>query len=229
MFVGLQVSNGSFPRFNIRYIIRTGLTLLQRGIGTEQWTQWRAEQQLSIVAFERRHLSRSDRHKRLRNFYRFADPSTLLKLYTSLVRPHTEYACAIWDPQLSNNFLAIEGTQNFALRVCLKNWSADYDLLLNLAQLPRLSSRREIFKLCLLFNIFTGKIAYHDSPLERRLSPSPNRLQNSLQLSPLYARTDHFKYSFFPSSIEAWNSLHFDVASKNSLLSFKRALHNVLL
>ena len=75
-----------------------------------------------------------------RNFYRFADSSILLKLYTSLVRLHTEYACAIWDPHLSKNILAIEGTQKFALRVCLKNWRADYDLLLNLAHLPRLSS-----------------------------------------------------------------------------------------
>ena len=88
-----------------------------------------------------------------------------------------------WDPHLSKNILAIEGTQKFALRVCLKNWRADYDLLLNLAHLPRLSSRRKFLKLCLLFNIFTGKVAFHDSPLDRQSSPYPNRLQNSLQLS----------------------------------------------
>ena len=76
-------------------------------------------------------------------------------------------ACTIWDPHLSMNILAIEGTQKFAMRVCLKNWRADYDLLLNLAHLPRLSSRREFLKLCLLFNIFTGKVAFHDSPLVR--------------------------------------------------------------
>ena len=34
------------------------------------------------------------------------------------------------------------------------NWRADYDLLLNLAQLPRLSLRRKFLKLRLLFNIF---------------------------------------------------------------------------
>ena len=111
-----------------------------------------------------------------KNFYRFADSPILLKLYTSLVRPHTEYACAVWDPHLSKNILAIEGTHKFALRVCLKNWRANYDLLLNLAQLPQLSSRRKFLKLCLLFNLFTGKVAYHDSPLVRRLSPYPNRL-----------------------------------------------------
>ena len=162
-----------------------------------------------------------------RNFYRFADPSIMLKLYTSLVRPHTEYASITWDPHhLSKDILALENTQKFALSVCLKNWRADYDLLLDQAHLPRLSSRRKFLKLCLLYNIFTGKVIYHDSPLVRWSSPYPNRLQNSLQLSPLYARTDYFKYSFFPSSIEAWNSLHFDVASKNTLLSFKHALRN---
>ena len=132
-----------------------------------------------------------------RNFYRFADPSIMLKLYTSLVRPHTEYASVIWDPHLSKDILALENTQKFALRVCLKNWRADYDLLLDQAHLPQLSSRRKFLKLCLLYNIFTGKVIYHDSPLVRWSSPYPNRLQNSLQLSPLYARTDYFKIFFF--------------------------------
>ena len=37
VFVGLQVSNGTFPRFHIRDIIPTRFTVLQRGIGKEQW------------------------------------------------------------------------------------------------------------------------------------------------------------------------------------------------
>ena len=37
VFVGLQVSNDSFPRFHFEDIIRTGFTVLQRGIGKELW------------------------------------------------------------------------------------------------------------------------------------------------------------------------------------------------
>ena len=85
-----------------------------------------------------------------RNFYRFAGPSIMLKLYTSLVRPHTEYASIIWDPHLSKDILALENTQKFALRVCLKNWRADYDLLLDQAHLPRLSSRRKFLRLSIM-------------------------------------------------------------------------------
>ena len=111
----------------------------------------------------------------------------MLKLYISLVRLHTEYASIIWDPHLSKDILALENTQKFALRVCLKNWRADYDLLLDQAHLPRLSSRRKFLKLCLLYNIFTGKVIYHDSPLVRWSSPiltDSKTLCNSLLYMP---------------------------------------------
>ena len=38
VFVGLHVSDGSFPRFHIREYNCTGLTVLHCGIGKEQWT-----------------------------------------------------------------------------------------------------------------------------------------------------------------------------------------------
>ena len=165
-----------------------------------------------------------------RNFYRFADPSIMLKLYTSLVRLHTEYASIIWDAHLSKDILALENTQKFALRVCLKNWRADYDLLLDQAHLPRLSSRRKFLKLCLLYTIFSqGRLSIMTPRLLGGLHPiltDSKTLCNSLLYMP--ELTDYFKYSFFPSSIETWNSLHFDVASKNTLLSFKHALRIVV-
>ena len=34
-----------------------------------------------------------------RHFYGSASPDTLKQLYLSMVRPHLDYACQIWDPQ----------------------------------------------------------------------------------------------------------------------------------
>ena len=35
-----------------------------------------------------------------RKFYLYSEPHTLLRLYQSLIRPHLEYACSVWDPNL---------------------------------------------------------------------------------------------------------------------------------
>ena len=55
-----------------------------------------------------------------------------------------------------------------------------------------------------------------------RLLGYPNRFQNSLLY--MHARTDYFKYSFFPSSIEAWNSLHLMLQQELIVTSCIRSL-----
>ena len=58
-----------------------------------------------------------------RRFSRNAIPSTLLKLYTTFVRPHVEYASIVWSPHFKNEVDALEKVQRFALRVCLRQWN----------------------------------------------------------------------------------------------------------
>ena len=43
--------------------------------------------------------------KLYRQFYGHADPSALFQLYLSLVRPHLEYGCHVWDPHLQKDKL----------------------------------------------------------------------------------------------------------------------------
>ena len=38
-----------------------------------------------------------------RQFYNHSSPSTVKQLYLSLVRPHLEYACQLWDPYTQND------------------------------------------------------------------------------------------------------------------------------
>ncbi len=42
-----------------------------------------------------------------RHFYQHSNPTTLLHLYLSLVRPHTEYAAQVWDPHLAKDILLL--------------------------------------------------------------------------------------------------------------------------
>ena len=47
-------------------------------------------------------------------------------LYTTLVRPHPEYAAPVWDSSTANNINKLEDTQKFALRICTRQWNMGY-------------------------------------------------------------------------------------------------------
>ena len=51
------------------------------------------------------------------------DPSTILKLYTALVRPHLEYAAQMWNLYQEKDIQCLEKVQKFALRMCAKEKS----------------------------------------------------------------------------------------------------------
>ena len=96
-----------------------------------------------------------------RRYYRFSDQNTLLQLYTSLVRPHFEYAAPVWDPHLQRNIQLLERTQKFACRMCTKAWDTGYEELLETLNLPSLSNRRLFLKLCTVFKIiFTTCVTF---------------------------------------------------------------------
>ena len=44
-----------------------------------------------------------------RHFYKHSSPDTLLRLYTSFIRPHLEYATAAWDPFLKKKYCSPGG------------------------------------------------------------------------------------------------------------------------
>ena len=85
-----------------------------------------------------------------RQFYAHADTPTLLKLYVAFIRPHLEYACTIWSPSTKKDIVALENVQKFALKVSLKQWTLSYEDMLDRANIPSLSSRRQNLSLCQL-------------------------------------------------------------------------------
>ena len=72
-----------------------------------------------------------------RQFYAWADTSTMLRIYVTCIRPHLEYACQLWDPY------TLESVQKFACKVCLKQWDMNYESMLEQLDLTPLSQRRK--------------------------------------------------------------------------------------
>ena len=70
-----------------------------------------------------------------RQFYTWADTSTLPCIYLTCIRPHLEYACQLWDPYTDKGTQALESVQKFACKVCLKQWDMDYESMLEQLEL----------------------------------------------------------------------------------------------
>jgi len=62
-----------------------------------------------------------------RQFYQQSQLGTLLKLYTSLVRPHLEYASPLWNPYKSKDIMMLENVQKFGFKIYTKQWDTGYD------------------------------------------------------------------------------------------------------
>jgi len=95
-----------------------------------------------------------------RRFYEHADPSALRQLYLSLVRPHLEYGCHVWDPNLQKDKRLLESVQKFALRICAKQWDLGYDELMMNFNVPSLQNRRLYHKLCTMYKIVHDLISF---------------------------------------------------------------------
>ena len=98
-------------------------------------------------------------------FYRYSDVDTLKQLQVAFIRPHLEYATAVWDPHLSKDILELESVQCFACRVCTKSWDVPYCDMLSTLNLPPLTERRKLLKMCHLYKIIHGFIDFPNAPL----------------------------------------------------------------
>ena len=91
-----------------------------------------------------------------RHFSPHSSMNTLLYLYLCSIRPHLEYAAAVWAPHFKRDIAFLESVQKFALRMAVRAWGAHYQHLLSLAAIPTLEGRRAFLKLSILYTIMNG-------------------------------------------------------------------------
>ena len=96
-----------------------------------------------------------------RNFYTWADTSTLRTVYITCIRPHLEYAAQLWDPYKKKDMDNLESVQKFACKVCLKTWDMNYEDMLHSLNLMPLQTRRKYLKLVTIFNIINGHLHFN--------------------------------------------------------------------
>ena len=153
--------------------------------------------------------------------YNNAPSNSLVQLYLSLVRPHLDYASAIWYPHVKKDKIALENVQKFACRMATRSWDSSYQDLLDLVDLPSLECRRLETRLCFLYKIIY-KLCY-DVFFTPSTSVTHHALHNIVLNRP-FARTNSYFYSFVPYTISLWNNLDSSFVCAPSVSAFKNNL-----
>ncbi|XP_065664398.1 uncharacterized protein LOC136086057 [Hydra vulgaris] len=150
------------------------------------------------------------------------------QLYTSLVRPHLEFAAPVWSPSNKNNINDLEKIQRRATKLAPELKHLSYTERLTKLGLTTLETRRIRGDLIAFFKLTTGidKILWYKEPNKassQRLRGHPMKFERE------FAKTTP-RHNFFTNRvIPHWNALPEKVVSAMTVNSFKARLDKFLL
>ena len=150
----------------------------------------------------------------------------LKQLYLSLIIPHLEYGCHVWNPHPEKDKKALEDVQKFACRIATVRWDESYDTVFE-SHLQPLQERRTHARLRLMYRILHKLSYFPAGTFKLQNSTQPNSCSYQLELQVPFARTDSYFYSFVPHTSSLWNSLPKDIINlSTSYHSFKYHLRS---
>ena len=162
----------------------------------------------------------------LRHNLALAPRHTKENAYKTLARPHIEYAAPIWHPYHDTHIAQVETVQRTAARWTCRRWrnASSVGDMLDELQWPSLEARREQSSLTVFYKIHSGTVAL-DKDKYMYLITAPNirrtRTSHEFQFTRDLAYSDALKNSFFPRTIQVWNSLPSSVVSSKTPEEFK--------
>ena len=144
--------------------------------------------------------------------------------YFVLVRSQLEFASTVWSPWLAKDIFELEKIQRRAARYVVNNYDFTNSVTEMIERLgwESLEDRRTKSRLCLFFKIMSEQICIP----RNEIIPSDNlyttRSSHHRNVITPYARTDVYKYSFFPFTCQKWNNLPSTTKDLQSLDTFRK-------
>ena len=160
----------------------------------------------------------------LKRNFKYMDDGIFLNLYKSLVRPHIEYSCVVWNPVTIRDQKAIEGVQRRATKSLPKLKDLNYEQRLRTLGLPSLQYRRLRADMIQVYKIIRG-IDRIDMSIFFEIAKDSRTRGHKYKLCKRRGTTSFRMHTFSNRVIETWNSLPDSVVEAPDILSFKERLN----
>ena len=217
------ISSRVTPEFNHSYFMKGNLlehSTEEKDLGVIIDSKLSFEQHISAKVKQANRMAGL-----IRRSFEYMDKKMFKQLFTSMVRPHLEYAAAVWNPHLQRHITEIENVQRRASKMVPGLKELSYPDRLRILNLPTLSYRRyrgdmiEMYKLT--HELYDDDVAgdFLDM-LDSRARGHPYRVYKR----GLDKGLDVRKYSFKVRVSEQWNNLPDDVVMSTSINMFKNRL-----
>jgi hypothetical protein len=159
----------------------------------------------------------------IRRSFEYMDKSMFRQLFTAIVRPHLEYADAVWNPHLKKHITAIENVQRRASKMVPGLSPLSYEDRLRSLNLPTLAYRRYRGDMIEMYKLTHGMYDEQVSEDFLRLQPSRAR-GHPCNVYKEGCRLNVRKFSFKLRVTDQWNNLPECVVMAKTLNTFKARL-----
>ena len=159
----------------------------------------------------------------IRRTFEYLDIKTFRLLFTSLVRPHLEYANPVWNPYLQKHIDMIENVQRRATKMVPGLTNLSYEDRLRRLKMPTLTYRRTRGDIIEVYKIVSGKYDEEVSNIFQ-LSDVENTRGHSYKIYKQRARLNIRKNSFCNRIVNIWNNLPEYIVEAKTIMTFERRL-----
>ena len=163
----------------------------------------------------------------LKHTFKTWSPRTFKQLFETFVRPHLEYAAAIWNPSRSHQIKAIETVQRRATKLVKSTRGLSYERRLEALGMVSLEHRRHRGDLIQAYKCLNGlnraDLQWHRPCESRRHSMQTRETQHTIR--PDLTRYCTPRATFFTNRIaRQWSALAPTTVNATTLNKFKAAL-----
>ncbi len=162
----------------------------------------------------------------IRRTYTYLDEHNFLMLFKALVRPHLEYANAVWHPVLKKDIEIVEKVQRRATKLIPSLQNLSYEERLRKLKLPSLVYRRLRGDMVEVYKIVNQKYDPDVANFLPRNQDTRTR-GHKLKLKKAHAHSNLRLKFFSMRVVNTWNDLPEEVVTAPSLQSFERRLDKV--